>query len=441
MLFLAGGFSASAFTASDATTCYNAWWNTFKGASIGWWTGAEEIEMVEDVGHTSDINTMCNKFTSANGTSWSGDSYNDDISWACIAFVRAYTATGNTTYRSIAKSNFDMMYARAWDNNAGGLWWNTSDNSKNACVNFPASIAAHLLSIALNDSSYATKSQNIFNWGKANFFVSSSGLVKDNLTSSTAYSYNLGTFMGAAFYNGDSGDATKAGDYVKNTWGNDMQILGPTGDGAGFNGICLRWMAVAGYNTSYRQAVANQAWSERNANNLVDCQWNTKTGSGSQDPWSCSDVVVAMNTVSPTSGSGIGGNHTIVNYSTGLCIDNGSSTAVGAGVVQWSSNGGTQQTWNFSQNSDSSWTITCQYSGYVLEDPNTSKTSGTQMDQWTSNNGSNQKWVVTQQSNGAYLLQNQGSGLVLDNDNKSTNGTPLVQWTANGGNNQDWKLQ
>jgi len=442
-LILAGSFSASAFTAADATTCYNAWWNTFNGASIGWWTGAETIEMVEDVGNTSHINTMCNKFTSANGTSWSGNSFNDDIAWGCIAFVRAYTATGNTTYRTIAKNNFDMMYARAWDTSAGGLFWNTSKNSKNACVNFPASIAAHLLSIALNDSSYATKSQNIFNWGKANFFVSSSGLVKDSLTSSSAYSYNLGTFMGAAFYNGDSADATTAGNYVKNTWGNNMQVPdSTTGDGAGFNGICLRWMAIAGYNTSYRQAVANNAWSRRNANNLVNCQWDRQTGSGSQDSWSCTDVVVAMKTVSPDSGGGgsIAGTHTVVNQQNGLAIDNGSSTVQGAGMMQWGVNGGSAQKWTFTQNSDTSWNIISQYSGQALDDGNTSA-NGAQMVQWGANGGSNQKWWVDVQSDGSYKIWNQASSGALDNGSKSANGSPLIQWGWNGGSQQKWKLQ
>jgi hypothetical protein len=63
------------------------------------------------------------------------------------------------------------------------------------------------------------------------------------------------------------------------------------------------------------------------------------------------------------------------------------------------------------------------------------------MIQWGANGGSNQKWVVTPQSNGDYEIANQASGAALDDDNLSTNGAPLIQWNWNGGNNQLWKLQ
>jgi predicted alpha-1,6-mannanase (GH76 family) len=445
-LLLAGVFPASAFTAADATIGYNAWWSSFNTASIGWWTGAESIEMVEDAGNVSDINAMCNKFTTANGTSWSGNSFNDDVSWACIAFTRAYTATGDTTYRTIAKNNFDMMFARAWDTNAGGLWWNTSDNSKNACVNFPASIAAHLLSIALNDSSYATKSQNIFNWGKTNFFVASSGLVKDSLTSSSAYSYNLGTFMGAAFYNGDSADASKAGDYVKNTWGNNMQILGPTGDGAGFNGICLRWMAIAGYNTAYRQAVVNNAWGRRNTNNLVNCQWNTQTGNGAQDSWSCTDVVIAMMTVTPDGAGGVltNGTYKIVNRNSGLAMDvKGLSTTNGSTVQQYAYNGGANQQWTVTSLVGGEYKIIGVQSGSALDVVGSGTANGTRIDIWSYNSGANQQWSFTATSGGYYSLTPANAvGSVLDvQHSATTNSAPLQIWSSNGGNSQQWILQ
>ncbi len=442
ILFLAGNSSAWAFTAADATTSYNAWWTTFNGASIGWWSGAETIEMVEDVGRTADINTMCDKFTTANGTSWSGNKFNDDVMWAVIAFTRAYTATGNTTYRTIAKNNFDMCYARGWDTSGGGgMFWNTDNTSKNACVNFPASIAAHLLSGALGDSSYQTKSVNIFNWGKTNFFISSSGLVKDNLTSSSAYSYNLGTFIGAAFYNGDSADATKAGDYVKNTWGNTMQILGLTGDGAGFNGICLRWMAVAGYDMSYRQGVANNAWSKRNASNLVNCQWNATTGSGTQDKWSCTDVVVAMNTVSPDAVAN--GTYRVVNRNSGLTLDvKGNSTANGAVVQQYAYHAGTNEQWTVTDLGGGEYKIIGVQSGRALEVVGAGTANGTAIDIRTYSGAANQQWSLTATSGGYYLLtpaNATGSGLDVPHS-ATTNGTALQIWTSNGGNNQQWQF-
>jgi predicted alpha-1,6-mannanase (GH76 family) len=447
-LLLAGSYSASAFTATDANICFGAWWNTFSGNSInvdGWWTGAEKTEMVEDTGNIADVNTMCNNFTTANGTDWSGNSYNDDVSWACIAFVRAYNLTGNTAYRTDAKNNFDMMFARAWDPVAGGLWWNTSDNSKNACVNFPAAIAAHLLSVALNDSSYATKSQTIFNWGKTNFFVSSSGLVKDSLSSSANYTYNSGTFMGAAYYNGDSADATTAGNYVVNTYGTDMQSFG-SGDADGFNGICLRWMAVDGFNQSYRQGVANNAWSKRNTNNLVHCQWNSQTGSGTQNAWSCTDVVIAMMTVTPDGANGVlpNGTYNLVNLNSGLAADvQHASTTNGSPVNQYQINGGANQQWTVTSLTQGASKIIGVPSGRSLDVVGSGTANGTRIDIWDYSGGANQQWYFTPTSGGYYRVTpgNALSSCLDVQHSGTTNDTPLQIWTYGGGNSQQWSFQ
>jgi predicted alpha-1,2-mannosidase len=155
---------------------------------------------------------------------------------------------------------------------------------------------------------------------------------------------------------------------------------------------------------------------------------NTSWGSGSLPP-------------SDTDGMTVAGPHVVLNQANGLVIDNGSSSAQGAKMMQWGSNGGSAQIWDFSQNSDSTWTITSMYSNMVLDDPGSSTTNGTQMVQWGANGGSNQKWVVTQQSNGSYEISNVSSGEALDDDSRTTNGAPLIQWNWNGGNNQLWKLQ
>ena len=138
---------------------------------------------------------------------------------------------------------------------------------------------------------------------------------------------------------------------------------------------------------------------------------------------------------------GMGGVHYIVNQANGLAIDNASSSAQGAGMLQWGLNGGLQQQWTLTQNPDTSWNIISQYSGQALDDPGSSTANGTTMIQWGSNGGANQRWWVDKQSDGSYKIWNVSSSLALDDDNMSTNGTPLIQWTWNGGNNQRWHLQ
>ena len=141
------------------------------------------------------------------------------------------------------------------------------------------------------------------------------------------------------------------------------------------------------------------------------------------------------------SATGIAGTHPIVNEANGLAIDNGSSTTEDSGVMQWGPNGGTQQQWTFTQNSDMSWNLVNGYSGQLLDDPGGNTTNGTQMIQWPQNNGSNQHWWVDAQSDGSYRIWNVFSSLTLDDDSMSANGTPLIEWDWLNGSNQKWYLK
>ena len=452
MLLLAGSFSASAFTSADAMTAYGAWMSTFSSTwGSVWWQGPEEIEMVEDGGNITDINTMCNGFISMRGSDWSGNPANDDCMWAVLAFIRAYNATGNTTYRTYAKNGFDMVYARAWDPVAGGLWWNTNDDYKASCINFPAAIAAHLLSVALNDSSYATKSQNIYNYGKSNLWNSANGQVADgkhsNGTTWTCYSYNLGTFMGAAYYNNDTSSATLSGNYAQTTWGVTMPVYATGGgNGGGFNGICLRWMGVAGYNTSYRQSVANNAWSKRNSSNLVNNQWDRVTPNTAQNDWDCSDIEVAMLTVTPDGAGGAvtNGTYKIVNRNSGLVADvKGTQTTNGTPVQQYAYNGGNNQRWTVTSLISGKYKIIGVQSGLALDVVGSGTANGTLIDIWPYGGAANQQWIATATSGGNYRLTPANAvGSALDvQHSATTNSVPLQIWTYSGGNSQQWSFQ
>jgi len=138
-----------------------------------------------------------------------------------MAFARGYLDTGNANSKNIAKWNFDLVYARGWDTTPGGMWWNTSDTNKVAAVNGPASIAAYLLYQSLGDSTYLTKSINIYNWEKANLFVTGSGMIYDGENSGgvpggAPTTYNQGTFIGAANFLGLTNDAMLAANYTMN---------------------------------------------------------------------------------------------------------------------------------------------------------------------------------------------------------------------------------
>ena len=331
---------ASAFTTNDAVTVFDAYNTAFRdgtGYYPGWWTGAEEIEMAEDAYDNSPtparqtaVANACTQFTSHNGSSWfnSGAShyneFNDDISWAAIAFARGYLITGNTMFRDVAKTNWDGMYNRAWDTNflGSGLWWRQSIKaSKNSCIEGPATIAACYLYTIFGDTNYLNKAQAIYAFNRRYLLNTNSGAVYDSIntngtTSTFSLTYNQGTFIGGAdylyritglpFY---YQDAILVAKYTQNsmTSGGILPEYGSGSDLSGFNGIFARWMAHFAKDQNLWAAYgpwlttnANAAWSVRNINNLAWQKWKTMIGTNVPDDWGCSAAVVVMQVADPS---------------------------------------------------------------------------------------------------------------------------------------------
>jgi len=124
------------------------------------------------------------------------------------------------------------------------------------------------------------------------------------------FTYNLGTFIGAANFLSQTNDARLAADYAKNELCRDGIMPGyrQEGDAGGFNGICARWMARfmkdRGLQKSYLawlQANADAAWKVRRpADNLSWSRWFRSTPDGPLNSWACSSSVVVMQVVPPT---------------------------------------------------------------------------------------------------------------------------------------------
>ena len=339
-----GALPASAFTAEDANTIVDSYNKVFyeRTESGGhykdtettgvtyFWEQTEEIEGMLDAyertrkpSYKNRISQLLQGFIETNGPDWSNNKFNDDSMWACITFSRAYLDTGTLLFRQTAQSNFDMVYARAWDDKlGGGLWWTTDNNTKNACVNGPASIAAYLLYLSTGDRGYLIKATDIYKWEKTYLFNSYNGQIYDAMNdagvlATWSSTYNQGTFIGAANYLGDVRAATLATNYTMNKMGsaksgtyNIMPAYGINGNNSGFNGICIRWIArfmkdnkLQHSYLAWLQANANAAWNMRcTADNLSWCEWEN----GKQTPadinfhsWDCSSSVVALQVVPP----------------------------------------------------------------------------------------------------------------------------------------------
>jgi predicted alpha-1,6-mannanase (GH76 family) len=337
LTIIGGTHLASAWRTVDAINAFNAYNNAMyfvlngnqgyyrvaqgSGSVDSFWHFAEEIEMVRDATMLTNnptyknmITQLCTGFTTHNGTDWSNNKFNDDLMWGAIAFCRAYNATGNGSYLTIAENNFNTAYNRGWDSVSGGMWQSTDKISKNACVNYPAAIAGYCISSDGGGSGYLTKAQNTYNWAQANLYNATTGKVSDSTISGSSFSYNQGTCIGAAYFLGDFNTCAMSATYTMNNLGTvvgSYRILpeyGTGGDGGGFNGIFLRWtmrfVTGRGAQATYQpwlQANVTQAWSlRRTADELSWCQWVHQTPSGNLYAWDCTSTVVGMLTVPAT---------------------------------------------------------------------------------------------------------------------------------------------
>ena len=290
------------------------------------WRVCEQIEAVEDAYDrtgSATYRTMVGELLNGlnnvvSGTtdfaSW--NEYNDDVMWACIALARGYEITGNHSYLDQAQWQFNAVWSRAWDTQlGGGLWWRADKQSKNACVNGPAAIAAMILARNTTNTGYRGQADQIFNWLRSTLYNSANGQVADHINADGskvwwAFTYNQGTFAGAATllyqntanstYRTNASQAVKwtrsnlTGQHIADILNDEYDSNGGNGDPVGFKGIFARWAAKyanAANDTSIKSWLtsnANTAWSYRNSSGVMWGQWWHRTPDTYVTSWECS---------------------------------------------------------------------------------------------------------------------------------------------------------
>ena len=79
--------------------------------------------------------------------------------------------------------------------------------------------------------------------------------------------------------------------------------------------------------------------------------------------------------------------------------------------------------------------------GLGIDDPGSNPNAGTQMIVWSKNGGTNQQWGFTSNSDGTFLLENVSSRLCADDaGNSQSSGTAIIQWYCTDNLNQRWSL-
>jgi predicted alpha-1,6-mannanase (GH76 family) len=299
--------------------------STTNSRPADFWKFAEEIEMVVDAqehypsaAHQRQISRLIKGFEKKHGTIWSKNPFNDDIMWMCIASLRAYQVSGQEKYRDVARTNFDLCFARAWDTNftGGGMFWKVDNKSKNSCVNGPAAIAACMLWKIYGDTGYSNKAGLMMDWEKS-VLSNGRGKIFDNISTNGrigrfSFTYNEGTYIGACNLLGRVEDAKMAADFTRERLctnspvGRILPQYNHMGDLAGFNGIFIRWMTkfmvdqhLSGEYLDWLRSNAQAAWSVRRPDNISWDQWLTPTPTDKTEleSWGCSDTVVLLQVV------------------------------------------------------------------------------------------------------------------------------------------------
>ena len=196
--------------------------------------------------------------------------YVDDMEWIALAQLRMFESSHEEKYFTKAKQLYNDYIWPTWgpENEApwfGGITWKVDvAKSKNACSNGPAAIIAariyQLYDLAgdkgpKSRQSYRDEAVKIYAWLRKNLFDPADGRVSDNMNSGggiskAVYTYNQGTFIGAAHelfrITGDSkylSDAVRASNYVIDHMSDNNGVLRNSkgGDGGLFNGIFFRY--------------------------------------------------------------------------------------------------------------------------------------------------------------------------------------------------------
>jgi predicted alpha-1,6-mannanase (GH76 family) len=297
------------------------------------WENAEMLEMATDCyiaaptgANENTLSNLVNGFNNSYGSVWTSDLYNDDIMWSVLANARAYLAiyTETKTVTSSMKNwavnasnNFCWVYnggpgraAPQYDNTfGGGMWWTNNSipslSPKNSCVNGPAALAAFYLNVIYPNAGFKAMGTNMINWENT-YLVESDGYLYDHYDASGPvtgdYSYNVGTYVGAAGLLGVGIPETVAEYYTNNYGSKDILPNYNTGGGNndGFNGIFLRWVGtyeILSGNTSwyaYFDNQANAAWAVTNSSGLSWDDWQTATAVTNLFSWDCSPSVSAL---------------------------------------------------------------------------------------------------------------------------------------------------
>ncbi len=406
-------------------------------------------------------------FNGHNSTDLAWDGYNDDAAWCCIALLRGYMITGNTSYLTYAKNVWNMGYNRGYDTVlGGGIWENTDKPSK--CTLSTASFipTGVLLYQATGDSSYLTKVEALYAWNRANLLDTSDYHVNESVTSGGTvnvdmHTYNSGLMVEAAAYlyrvTGTSSyynDAVAMANYQVNRYSivtPDYVANGPFGSDQFFRALAkfARWNGLWSNYSTWFSNNDSAAWNERRTDLNI-------THNDLSSPTPTSGELLALETLSPMVYRQVtqiqdiavpfnfSGRYEFLNVASNMAL---AVSGTNQAVVQQPYTGSTSQLWTLTATSGGYYQIKNVATGLAVNVSGSFTQAfqqGAKAIQYTAQTigrEDNDEWMPVQNSDGTYTFFNLNSEQVLDNYGASTtSGNQFDQWFANGSTAQKFTL-
>ncbi|QHS56920.1 glycosyl hydrolase family 76 [Mucilaginibacter sp. 14171R-50] len=242
--------------------------NNAGNTNYNYWPQAHTLDVFTDAYlrtkndiYKQRMKSLLNGTRITNGNKYQNEYY-DDMEWLALASLRAFEATGDNDYMNAANILWTDIKTGKNDNQGGGIAWRKSQlDYKNTPANAPAIIfAARLYRLEHNADDLAI-AKELYSWLKTTLVDPGSGIVWDGINgdhdgqiSKNKFTYNQGTFIGAALelYN-VTGDAAYLADAVRTASATikDLDIAPGgllrnegQGDGGLFKGILVRYLTL-----------------------------------------------------------------------------------------------------------------------------------------------------------------------------------------------------
>lgn len=264
---------------NNGHTGFNYWWNAHALDVL-----VDAYNRTKDAKYLAKMDNLLAGCYAKNGNTYWNTFY-DDMEWWALACLRAYDATKDEKYKTMARQYWTWIKV-GWSEvkNGGIAWASGSKDSKNACSNAPAVIIAARLYQLDNNPDDLVWAKKIYTWLKTYVVEPKRGLVYDaygNPKESDMYTYNQGTWIGSGLelyqitkQQSYLDDAVRNANYLMN----DEVKFSPsgvlkgenTGDGGLFKGIFIRYMGqlvLRGVLDGYTQGLYVK-YLERNGKSL-----------------------------------------------------------------------------------------------------------------------------------------------------------------------------